>query len=302
MTRWEQVKAVARMQDHVAGHLCEPITLQALARVARYSPWYAARIFRDVTGMTPFDYVRACRLAAAADRIRQGAERVVDVAFDFDFGSHEGFTRAFARQFGMPPSRYRREGSAPRPFLPPPAREFYRSLQRGEIAMSDAVASNTVFVQVVERPARRFVLKRGREATHYFEYCEEVGCEVWSALAAIEGALHEPMGAWLPDRFRAPGTSLYCQGVEVPGDWAGPVPDGFDVIDLPPCRMMVFQGPPYDDAAFESAITDLWAAMKTYDPTIYGFAWADDDGPRFQLEPRGYRGYIEGRPVRPLRG
>jgi hypothetical protein len=28
--------------------------------------------------------------------------------------------------------------------------------------------------------------------------------------------------------------------------------------------------------------------------------WADEDGPRFQLEPQGYRGYIEARPVRPV--
>jgi len=40
--------------------------------------------------------------------------------------------------------------------------------------------------------------------------------------------------------------------------------------------------------------------MKAYDPTIYGFEWADEDGPRFQLAPMGYRGYIEARPVRQL--
>jgi hypothetical protein len=64
--------------------------------------------------------------------------------------------------------------------------------------------------------------------------------------------------------------------------------------------MMIFQGPPYDDAAFEEAITSLWETVKNYKPEIYGFQWADQDGPRFQLAPQGYRGYIEGRPVRPL--
>jgi hypothetical protein len=33
-------------------------------------------------------------------------------------------------------------------------------------------------VQVVERPERKLILKRGVKAAHYFEYCEEVGCEV----------------------------------------------------------------------------------------------------------------------------
>jgi len=42
----------------------------------------------------------------------------------------------------------------------------------------------------------------------------------------------------------------------------------------------------------------MWEVMKTYNPELYGFRWADEDGPRFQLAPMGYRGYIEGRPVR----
>lgn len=38
-------------------------------------------------------------------------------------------------------------------------------------------------------------------------------------------------------------------------------------------------------------------AMKQYDPMVHGYQWADEDGPRFRMEPNGYRGYIEGRPV-----
>ncbi len=49
---------------------------------------------------------------------------------------------------------------------------------------------------------------------------------------------------------------------------------------------------------FMDEIAELWRVIKEYDPTLYGFEWADDDGPRFQLEPQGYRGYIEGKPVR----
>ncbi|HYE10704.1 MAG TPA: AraC family transcriptional regulator, partial [Patescibacteria group bacterium] len=39
---------------------------------------------------------------------------------------------------------------------------------------------------------------------------------------------------------------------------------------------------------------------KSYDPKLYGFDWADEDAPRIQLEPAGYRGYIEARPVRQI--
>ena len=166
--------------------------------------------------------------------------------------------------------------------------------------MSKNKIHETVFVQVLERPARKLVVKRGKEASHYFEYCEEVGCEVWDLLNAIENPLHEPMGLWLPEGMIPPGTSRYVQGVEVAADFSGQVPDGFEVTDLPPCKMMVFQGPPFDDKDFEQAISSLWDVINAYQPETYGFRWADEDGPRFQLIPEGYRGYIEGRPVRPV--
>lgn len=40
-------------------------------------------------------------------------------------------------------------------------------------------------------------------------------------------------------------------------------------------------------------------AMEKYDPALIGYRW-DDDNPRMQLEPRGERGYIKLRAVRPL--
>ena len=298
-TRWDQIKAVQRMQEFVEARLGEPITLSALARAAGYSPWHASRMFKEITGKAPFEYVRLRRLSAAAERLRETPCKVIDVAFDFVFDSHEGFTRAFARSFGMPPSRFRRLGSTVELFEPPQLRDWYARRQRGETPVAKNQATpHPVFVQVLERPARKLILKRATQATHYFEYCEEVGCEVWDRLATIPGALQEPLGLWLPDRFRPRGTSTYVQGVEVPADYAGPVPEGFEVIDLPACQMLVFQGPPFEDKDFEQAITTLWDVMNTYRPETYGFAWADDDGLRFQLRPEGYRGYIEGRPVR----
>jgi hypothetical protein len=69
-------------------------------------------------------------------------------------------------------------------------------------------------------------------------------------------------------------------------------------MELPACKLMVFQGPPYKDEDFEEAIVELWQVMKKYNPEFYGFKWAGEDGPRFQLAPQGERGYIEARPVR----
>lgn len=52
----------------------------------------------------------------------------------------------------------------------------------------------SIFVQVIERPARKVLLRRGRKATNYFSYCEEVGCDVWAVLSSVKEAMYEPIG------------------------------------------------------------------------------------------------------------
>jgi len=298
MEHREHYEAVQRMQDYIEKNICEVITLHELAECARFSPFHCARIFKELTGKTPFEYIRMMRLTRAALKLRDEKTRITDVAFDFVFDSHEGFTRAFSKEFGITPQNYRKQ---PRPvylFMPNPVRDRYLFFLKEKNNMDNKQFGNTVFVQVIERPERKLILKRGRKAADYLEYCEEVGCEIWGLFCSIKEALYEPIGMWLPDAFRPSGTSTYAQGVEVPVDYSGIVPDGCNIITLPPCKMMVFQGPPFKDEEFDVAIGHISEMIKTYDPQIYGFQWADQDAPRFQLEPQGYRGYIEARPVR----
>jgi len=300
MDNREQIEAVQRMQSYIEAHLHEPITLHKLANAAGYSPWHAAKVFKKLTGKSPFEYIRAVRLSRAAVRLRNENVKVIDVAFDFVFDSHEGFTRAFSKQFGVTPQRFSQDKPAIKYFIPDAIHPKSLALKEGDFKMSETKKTSTIFVQVVDRPARKLILKRGIKAADYYAYCEEVDCEVWDILCSIKQALYEPVGMWLPENLRKPGTSVYAQGVEVPLDYAGDVPEGFELIELPECKMMIFQGQPYDDAEFEQVIGSLWETIRNYKPEIYGFQWADEDGPRFQLEPQGYRGYIEGRPVRQI--
>lgn len=297
----EQVEAVQRMQTYIESHLREEITLDTLAEVAGYVPEHACRLFKKYTGLSPLEYVRARRLSRAALELRDARKRVLDVALEYAFGSHEGFTRAFSSEFGISPKRYRETAPPLRLFQPRSAYHTYLR-DKGDKKGDDSVEKlQTVFVQVIQRPARKFILQRGIKAEDYMEYCGEVGCDVWGVLESLKGALYEPIGAWLPEKLRRPGTSEYVQGVEVPLDYGGPIPDGMEIIDLEPCHMMVFQGPPYPEEKMGEAISAVWKAIDEFNPTLYGWQWADEDAPRFQLAPIGERGYIEARPVKEIR-
>lgn len=154
----------------------------------------------------------------------------------------------------------------------------------------------SVFIQLVDKPARKVICKRGVRAADYWSYCQEVGCDVWGILTSMRSISGEPVCLWLPQRYRKPGTSEYVQGVEVDAGYDGPVPEGFDVIDLPACHYLMFQGEPFAEEDYCQAIQALQTAMDRYDPSVIGRRW-DDDSPRIQLEPVGSRGYIELRAV-----
>lgn len=283
----EQILAVQRMQDYIETHLCEEISIADLAKVSQFSPWYARRLFIQWTNLTPADYVRRLRLSKSALRLRDENCRIIDVAMDMGFGSVDGYQRAFAREFGCNPKQY---AVNPVPlYLFKPYGVKSRYLERSNESMEKV---KSVFIQVIEKPARKAIIKRGVKATHYFEYCEEVGCDVWSLLTSMKSISGEPVCLWLPERYRKPGTSEYVQGVEVPMDYDGIIPDGFDIIELPATKYLMFQGEPFAEEDYDRAIEEIWEAEKKYNPTVIGYIW-DRDNPRTQLEPIGTRGYIE---------
>ena len=96
----EQTLAVQRMQDYIEQNKTMEITLSDLAKVSLFSPWYSYRLFRDYLGLTPTEYIRKLRLSQAALRLRDGEDKVIDIAFDLGFGSVDTFTRAFFREYG----------------------------------------------------------------------------------------------------------------------------------------------------------------------------------------------------------
>jgi AraC-like DNA-binding protein len=67
-----------------------------------------AHAFRRAVGRPPYAELRAQRLAAAADRLKSGPERVIDVAFNCGFASLSSFNRAFRAAYGITPSEYAR--------------------------------------------------------------------------------------------------------------------------------------------------------------------------------------------------
>lgn len=67
-------------------------------------------------------------------------------------------------------------------------------------------------------------------------------------------------------------TSKALSALEVPVDYSGKIPDGFEVIDLPSHFYMWFNGAPYEDESmFGGAREELYRAIANYKPELYGY-------------------------------
>jgi len=84
----------------------------AIGLVMWLSPFHLHRLFSAVAGETPKQFTLRLRLSRGAAMLLAGRESVLDVALSCGFQSHEAFTRAFRRQFGMTPRAYRGRGFA----------------------------------------------------------------------------------------------------------------------------------------------------------------------------------------------
>lgn len=283
----EQIEAVQRMQDYIGEHLKEEITLADLAKVSLFSPWHSHRLFKQWTNLTPADYIRRLRLSISALKLRDEACKIIDAAFELGFGSVDGYQRAFFREFGCNPGEYAKN---PVPlYLFTPYGVKYRAVREETMTMEKV---KSVFIQAMDKPMRKVIIKRGEKAADYFAYCQEVGCDVWGLLTSMKSISGEPVCLWLPERYREPGTSEYVQGVEVDAFYDGPIPEGFDIIQLPEASYLMFQGEPFKEEDYCQAIEQVQEAIGKYNPEAAGYQW-DKENPRIQLEPIGTRGYIE---------
>lgn len=86
----------------------KPIGLDDAAAYAGISPFHFLRLFSQVLGVTPHQYLVRSRLRHAARRLAGDDSPVTDIAYDVGFGDLSNFVRTFTRAAGTSPLRFRR--------------------------------------------------------------------------------------------------------------------------------------------------------------------------------------------------
>jgi AraC-like DNA-binding protein len=85
-----------------------PIDLEDAAAQAGISPFHFLRLFSDVLGVTPHQYLVRSRLRHAARRLANDDSSITDIAYDVGFNDLSNFVRTFHRAAGASPQKFRK--------------------------------------------------------------------------------------------------------------------------------------------------------------------------------------------------
>lgn len=322
MYEWQrQIQKMIDVIDlYIKKNDSESLSLGHLSKESGYSEFYISKKFKEISGMQFRDYLRYRRLAFALKELRDTESRILDVALQYGFSSHEAFTRSFKEAYGITPSEYRRHPGpvALRTIIKP--FDCYLS----EIGVSHMENSEQkIKTYYVTIPAHKFLHIKNYESIGYWDFwqkhslipgqdCETIcglldsiksklddmgGSEANSGNGQIMAYINEPDG-----RICSWGIPLAeCYGVRLPADYDGDIPPQMLLIDVPEGEYLVFEHGPFDfERENQSVEEKIEAAMKAYDYAADGYCLDTTPGRIFYFyhDPERFWKYV--RPVRKI--
>jgi AraC family transcriptional regulator len=234
MHAWE---AIQKTLDYIEEHIGEDIKIEELAEAAALSVFYYQRLFSRLVKKPVREYMKLRRMAISAEALRNKKHRILDIALDYGFDSHETFTRAFGEAYGMTPQQYRDNPVLLNQFDKPDLLLGYLLIDEGVPLISDGLVLE-MNRKALEQPVDFVGLVGYVPITGHFPVGESTGTdmpgEIWRRFHQEKGRIHRvPNGRELGVAYMgdAPeGSFTYFAGAE--GE-AGSVGDCLSTWRLP---------------------------------------------------------------------
>ena len=103
------VTQISELLGYLEQHYPEPLTIADLARVTRLSETTLFRLFRQIMGRSPIDYLIRLRINKAAQLLRREPLRIKEVSEAVGFADSNYFTRQFRNVMAASPREYQRQ-------------------------------------------------------------------------------------------------------------------------------------------------------------------------------------------------
>jgi len=104
--------AVSRALAIIHSRYCEDLEVEELAREVGVSRSVLGERFAELIGEPPMRYCARWRMRMAANMLREGRDNTANIAYEVGFNSEAAFSRAFKREYGVPPATWKRQQDA----------------------------------------------------------------------------------------------------------------------------------------------------------------------------------------------
>ncbi|MGL4739011.1 MAG: helix-turn-helix transcriptional regulator, partial [Cellulosilyticaceae bacterium] len=88
---------------YIENHIKEALTAGRIAEEVGYSVYHLSHVFREEMGMAMMEYVKERKLICASLELVAG-KKIIDIAMEYGYHTHSGFSKAFKKKFGFPPT------------------------------------------------------------------------------------------------------------------------------------------------------------------------------------------------------
>ena len=103
----ESKSRIELVQEYIASHLNEDLSLNRLSEVCHFHPVYLSRVFKEALGVTVGEYINLARLKKAKDLLVNSQMTVLEISREMGFTTDNYFCRWFRKSTGMSPHHYR---------------------------------------------------------------------------------------------------------------------------------------------------------------------------------------------------
>lgn len=248
--------------NYIEDNLSEELSAAEIARQMNVSAFYYQKIFAIVCGFSVGEYIRGRRLSKAGSELVSTDEKIIDIALKYGYDTPEGFTRAFSKFHGSPPSAVRKGA---------PIRSFARlsvtiSMKGGEV-MDYKIVKSEAF-KVLEKREVHSVSENQNNVTipEFWDRAHKDG--TITKLLAAASDKESVFGICYANPHKEESTFDYSIAVKFDGN--SPVPEGFTVNEIPARTWAVFPC----TGAMPKVIQELWHRICTeffpsssYEPT-----------------------------------
>ncbi len=104
---------IAPALDYIETNYMQQFTVEFLADLCHFSATHFRRVFHELMGTSPLDFVNTTRILKACNLLRNTKDPVLNISEAVGFHSVSSFNRLFIRLMGISPREYRRKMRSP---------------------------------------------------------------------------------------------------------------------------------------------------------------------------------------------